>query len=220
MNLKENNKPRLSQLIWLTLTLLLCFIAFQTGSTSDQSKPLLNKLTHNINFNKQTSRYIETIHWTPNIFLYNRFLNNTERTQIINLIQKQQSTNDRFYIDDANPVIQSMVRRAYEWTHYAPQHAQYFQVEHVLGDKGGVIEREDGWGVRVATLVVYLEVDDWAHTVFPSIGVKLVPKPGDAVLVFESDNFNRTLREAVKVEKGDKLVMYKYFWGGRPDRTL
>jgi len=91
----------------------------------------------------------------------------------------------------------------------------FFYVKKIRDEQNDQVERviPSDYGLRIATVFLYLEIEENAVTLFPKSGIVVRPKVGDAILVLESNNFNETVVNSEKKEKGKKTLLAKWFWG-------
>ncbi|WJF91634.1 2OG-Fe(II) oxygenase [Paraburkholderia bonniea] len=92
---------------------------------------------------------------------------------------------------------------------YQP-HFDYFDPE--VPGHASYLERG---GQRVATLLIYLnDVEGGGETIFPSLGLSVVPRKGGAVYFHYLDSENKldalTLHGGVPVARGEKWIMTKW----------
>lgn len=104
--------------------------------------------------------------------------------------------------------------------HYGPggeyrPHFDYFPP----GDPGSAAQLASG-GQRVATLVMYLNaVEEGGATVFPELGLEVLPQPGSAVYFAYCNRHGqldtRTLHGGAPVRRGEKWIVTKWVRQGR-----
>ena len=138
------------------------------------------------------------------------------------------SSEGTFFVVNADPFIARLDRRIAEVMNWPVENGEGLQVLHynVGGeykphfdyfppeDPGSHVQMTIG-GQRVSTLVMYLnEVEEGGTTIFPEIGLEVVPKKGSAVY-FEytnsQDQIDRlTLHGGSPVTRGEKWIVTKW----------
>lgn len=138
------------------------------------------------------------------------------------------SSEGTFFTLNADPFIARLDRRISEVMHWPVENGEGLQILHYgIGgeykphfdyfppeDPGSQVQMTIG-GQRVSTMVVYLnEVEEGGTTIFPEIGMEVVPKKGSAVY-FEYTNSQSqldrlTLHGGSPVTRGEKWIVTKW----------
>lgn len=141
---------------------------------------------------------------------------------------EDRSSEGTFFVLNADPFIARLDRRISEVMNCPVDHGEGLQILHygVGGeykphfdyfppeDPGSQVQMTIG-GQRVSTMVMYLnEVEEGGTTIFPEIGLEVVPKKGSAVY-FEYTNSHTqldrlTLHGGAPVTRGEKWIVTKW----------
>lgn len=138
------------------------------------------------------------------------------------------SSEGTFFALNADPFIARLDRRIAEVMNCPVERGEGLQVLHYgvggeykphfdyfpPGDPGGQTQMAVG-GQRVATLVMYLnEVEEGGATIFPELGLEVVPKKGSAVYFEYANSLNQldrlTLHGGAPVRRGEKWIVTKW----------
>ena len=138
------------------------------------------------------------------------------------------SSEGTFFTVNADPFIARLDRRIAEVMHWPVDHGEGLQVLHYSTggeykphfdyfppeEPGSQVQMTIG-GQRISTLVMYLnDVEEGGTTIFPEVGLEVVPKKGSAVY-FEytnsKDQLDRlTLHGGSPVTRGEKWIVTKW----------
>lgn len=138
------------------------------------------------------------------------------------------SSEGTFFHLNADPFIALLDRRISEVMHWPIDHGEGLQILHYgtggeykphfdyfpPEDPGSHVQMTIG-GQRVSTLVMYLnEVEEGGTTIFPEIGLEVVPKKGSAVYFEYTNSQNQldrlTLHGGSPVTRGEKWIVTKW----------
>ena len=148
------------------------------------------------------------------------------------------SSEGTFFALNADPFIARLDRRISEVMNWPVENGEGLQILHygVGGeykphfdyfppeDPGSQVQMTIG-GQRVSTMVMYLnEVEEGGTTIFPEIGLEVVPKKGSAVYFEYTNSQNQldklTLHGGSPVTRGEKWIMTKWMRQRRYGETL
>jgi prolyl 4-hydroxylase len=138
------------------------------------------------------------------------------------------SSEGTFFVLNADPFIARLDRRIGEVMHWPVDHGEGLQVLHYSTggeykphfdyfppeEPGSHVQMTIG-GQRISTLVMYLnDVEDGGTTIFPEIGLEVVPKKGSAVYFEYTNSHNQldrlTLHGGSPVTRGEKWIVTKW----------
>ena len=138
------------------------------------------------------------------------------------------SSEGTFFTVNADPFIARLDRRISEVMNWPVDHGEGLQILHYgIGgeykphfdyfppeDPGSQVQMTIG-GQRISTMVVYLnEVEEGGTTIFPEIGLEVVPKKGSAVYFEYTNSQNQldklTLHGGSPVTRGEKWIVTKW----------
>lgn len=145
-----------------------------------------------------------------------------------NKVVEERTSEGTFFHVNADPFIARIDRRISEALNWPVDHGEGLQILHyrVGGeykphfdqfalDEAGSYPHLMLGGQRVSSLVMYLnEVEEGGATIFPEVGLEVVPKKGSGVY-FEYTNSqgqtdNKTLHGGAPVVRGEKWIMTKW----------
>jgi len=148
------------------------------------------------------------------------------------------SSEGTFFALNADPFIARLDRRISEVMNWPIENGEGLQILHygVGGeykphfdyfppeDPGSQVQMTIG-GQRVSTMVMYLnEVEEGGTTIFPEIGLEVVPKKGSAVYFEYTNSQNQldklTLHGGSPVTRGEKWIVTKWMRQRRYGETL
>ncbi|GFZ88725.1 2OG-Fe(II) oxygenase [Dyella caseinilytica] len=148
------------------------------------------------------------------------------------------SSEGTFFLVNADPFITRIDRRIGEVMNWPVENGEGLQVLHygVGGeykphfdyfppeDPGSQVQMTIG-GQRVSTMVMYLnEVEEGGTTIFPEIGLEVVPKKGSAVYFEYTNSQNQldklTLHAGAPVTRGEKWIVTKWMRQRRYGESL
>jgi len=148
------------------------------------------------------------------------------------------SSEGTFFALNADPFIARLDRRISEVMNWPVENGEGLQILHygVGGeykphfdyfppeDPGSQVQMTIG-GQRVSTMVMYLnEVEEGGTTIFPEIGLEVVPKKGSAVYFEYTNSQNQldklTLHGGSPVTRGEKWIVTKWMRQRRYGETL
>ena len=140
----------------------------------------------------------------------------------------ERSSEGTFFALNADPFIARLDRRISEVMNWPVENGEGLQILHygVGGeykphfdyfppeDPGSLVQMTIG-GQRVSTMVMYLnEVEEGGTTIFPEIGLEVVPKRGSAVYFEYTNSQNQldklTLHGGSPVTRGEKWIVTKW----------
>lgn len=138
------------------------------------------------------------------------------------------SSEGTFFTLNADPFIACLDRRISEVMNWPVDHGEGLQILHYgtggeykphfdyfpPEDPGSQVQMTIG-GQRISTMVMYLnEVEEGGTTIFPEIGLEIVPKKGSAVYFEYTNSQNQldklTLHGGSPVTRGEKWIVTKW----------
>ena len=138
------------------------------------------------------------------------------------------SSEGTFFALNADPFIARLDRRIAEVMNWPVENGEGLQILHYgIGgeykphfdyfppeDPGSQVQMTIG-GQRISTMVMYLnEVEEGGTTIFPEVGLEVVPKKGSAVYFEYTNSQNQldklTLHGGLPVVRGEKWIMTKW----------
>jgi len=185
--------------------------------------------------------YIEVISWAPRVFLYHNFLNKEDADHVVELagnkVQRSQvvahgggatvsssRTSSGVFImgeDREDVVIQKLEDKIAKWIQIPKENGEAFYLlryqpgEEYKPHTDWFRDLAVGTGQRICTVILYLrEPEEGGDTTFPSVGLTIAPKAGNALLFWdvtpERKEDSLSLHAGTPVIKGTKWVLTKW----------